>query len=29
MKLVMPKIKGQTDGKIVNKLAIEILAKKV
>ncbi len=29
MKVVMPKIKGQADGKIVNKLAIEILAKKV
>ncbi len=29
MKLVMPKIKGQADGKLVNKLATEILAKKV
>ena len=29
MKVVMPKIKGQADGKMVNKLAIEILAKKV
>ena len=29
MKVVMPKIKGQADGKLVNKLAKEILAKKV
>lgn len=29
MKVVMPKIKGQDDGKLVNKLAKEILAKKV
>jgi len=29
MKLVMPKIKGQADGKLVNKLATEMLAKKV
>ena len=29
MKLVIPKIKGQADGKLVNKLAIEILAKKI
>lgn len=27
MKVVMPKIKGQADGKMVNKLAMEILAK--
>lgn len=29
MKAVMPKIKGQADGKLVNKLATEMLAKKV
>ena len=29
MKAVMPKIKGQADGKVVNKLAMEILAKEV
>lgn len=27
MKAVMPKLKGQADGKLVNKLAMEILAK--
>jgi uncharacterized protein YqeY len=29
MKIVMPKIKGQADGKLVNKLAMDMLAKKV
>jgi uncharacterized protein YqeY len=29
MKVVIPQIKGRADGKLVNKLAIEILAKKV
>ncbi len=29
MKLVMPKVKGKADGKLVNKLAMEILAKEV
>jgi len=29
MKVVMPKIKGQADGKLVNKLAMEILAKEI
>jgi hypothetical protein len=29
MKIVMPKIKGQADGKMVNKLAMDMLAKKV
>lgn len=29
MKIVMPKIKGQADGKLVNKLAMEMLAKEI
>ncbi|MFQ6009093.1 MAG: GatB/YqeY domain-containing protein [Candidatus Zixiibacteriota bacterium] len=29
MKIVIPKIKGQADGKLVNKLAMDMLAKKV
>ncbi|HWR81757.1 MAG TPA: GatB/YqeY domain-containing protein [Candidatus Deferrimicrobium sp.] len=29
MKLVMPQIKGQADGKLVNRLAAEMLAKKI
>jgi len=29
MKVVMPKIKGRADGKLVNKLAMEILAKEI
>ncbi len=27
MKVVMPKVKGQADGKLINKIAIELLAK--